>query len=68
MLSAASQEFSRSLEEHPLRVSFQDGRIESICPSETEKTWVLNIKRGVLSMIQNTMDDLNTDQKVKEVR
>ncbi|KAK3093078.1 hypothetical protein FSP39_010780 [Pinctada imbricata] len=66
LLSAANSEFKQALEEHPLRFSFQDGRIDSLCPSEGDKSWVLNIKRGILSMIQNTMDDLSADQKVKE--
>ena len=67
ILSAMSGEFSQQLEENSLRFSFQDGRIESLCPSESEKSWVLNIKRGILSMIQNTMEDLQADQKVREV-
>ncbi|XP_061171948.1 uncharacterized protein LOC133181472, partial [Saccostrea echinata] len=66
ILSTMSGEFSRHLEENSLRFSFQDGRIESLCPAEREKTWVLNIKRGILSMIQNTMEDLQVDQKVRE--
>ncbi|XP_062611985.1 uncharacterized protein LOC134273791, partial [Saccostrea cucullata] len=66
ILSTMSGEFSRQLEENSLRFSFQDGRIESLCPAESEKTWVLNIKRGILSMIQNTMEDLQVDQKVRE--
>ena len=67
ILSAMSGEFSQQLEENSLRFSFQDGRIESLCPAESEKSWVLNIKRGILSMIQNTMEDLQADQKVREV-
>ena len=67
ILSAMSGEFSQQLEENSLWFSFQDGRIESLCPAESEKSWVLNIKRGILSMIQNTMEDLQADQKVREV-
>jgi hypothetical protein len=46
-------EFRTSLEKSPLAFSFQDGRIEELCTSRPEKTWVLNIKRGILSSIQN---------------
>ena len=67
LLSAATSEFKQALEEHPLRFSFQDGHIDSLCPSNDESSWVLNIKKGVLAMIQNTMDDLSSDQKVTEV-
>ncbi|XP_041126503.1 uncharacterized protein LOC121326918 isoform X2 [Polyodon spathula] len=43
-----------SLEKSPLQFSFQDGKIPEICPSVDEPTWVLNIKRGVLSVFQNS--------------
>ncbi|XP_056009974.1 uncharacterized protein LOC125679922 [Ostrea edulis] len=66
VLSGMSGEFSKQLEDNSLRFSFQDGRIDSLCPSKSEKTWVLNIKRGILSLIQNTMEDLQVDQRVKE--
>lgn len=67
ILSAMSGKFSQQLEENSLRFSFQDGRIESLCPADSETPWVLNIKRGILSMIQNTMENLQADQKVSEV-
>ncbi|KAK1162419.1 hypothetical protein AOXY_G17278 [Acipenser oxyrinchus oxyrinchus] len=43
-----------SLEKSPLQFSFQDGKIAEICPSVDEPTWVLNIKRGVLSVFQSS--------------
>ncbi|MGH0152591.1 UNVERIFIED_CONTAM: hypothetical protein FKN15_024524 [Acipenser sinensis] len=43
-----------SLEKSPLQFSFQDGKIPEICPSVDEPTWVLNIKRGVLSVFQSS--------------
>jgi hypothetical protein len=66
-LADTSGEFRRSLEQFPLRFSFQDGVIEELCPSDSEATWALNIKRGVLSVFQNTMDDFQKDQRVNEV-
>lgn len=66
--SPKSREFKRSLEANPLRFGFQDGRIENLCPDDTDPVWVLNIKRGVLSTFQNVMDSLDRDQRVTEVR
>lgn len=56
------------LEQNPLTVSFQDGNIEELCLPQPENDKILNIKRGILSMIQNNMDDINKDQTVTEVR
>ena len=62
-----AQEFKRALQRQNLRFGFMDGRVEDICPEEGEETWVLNIKRGILSGLQNTMTDLNTNIKSTEV-
>lgn len=56
------------LQSNPLAVSFQDGRIEELCLSKPENEKILNIKRGILSLIQNNMDDITKDQTVTEVR
>ncbi|XP_074867207.1 uncharacterized protein LOC142021855 [Carettochelys insculpta] len=40
------------LEHHPLLFTFHDGKILKICPLQREQTWVLNIKRGILSVLQ----------------
>ncbi|KAK6188791.1 hypothetical protein SNE40_004897 [Patella caerulea] len=62
----ASSQFTRSLEENALRFSFQDGSIEDLCPPMDETDWSLNIKRGVLSTFQNSMDNLENDGTVQE--
>src|SRR5271156_3572649 len=51
-----SEALSRELEMRPLQFSYQNGKIESICSDEQNSVWVLNVKRGLLSMLQNTMD------------
>ncbi|XP_071118264.1 apolipophorins-like [Haliotis cracherodii] len=61
-------EFKRNLERSPLRFSFQDGVVEELCPAEGETTWALNIKRGLLTAVQNSMDSLDRDQSVFEYR
>lgn len=57
-----------ALQSNPLAVSFQDGRIEELCLTKPEDEKILNIKRGILSLIQNNMDDITKDQTVTEVR
>ena len=63
-----SKTLATLLEEYPLRVSYQDGNIEQICLSAPEPVQVLNIKRGILSVFQNSMDDISKSQTVSEVR
>lgn len=62
------KQFAQTLEKYPLRFSFQDGRIESVCPSTREETWAVNIKKGILSSLQNSMDSFDFNFKGSEVR
>lgn len=59
--------FRRALERMPLRFAFIDGLIEAICPAADEPAWVLNIKRGILSALQNSMDTLDQGAATREV-
>lgn len=63
----AGGEFKRSLERHVLRFAFDDGRIDELCPERQEPLWALNLKRGVLSMLQNTMHRFDVDRRVNEL-
>ncbi|XP_042654834.1 uncharacterized protein LOC116959373 [Tyto alba] len=42
------------LEQHPLLFSFHDGKVLKLCPMRSEQTWALNIKRGILSVLQTS--------------
>ncbi|XP_053936194.1 uncharacterized protein LOC128853691 isoform X2 [Cuculus canorus] len=42
------------LERHPLHFSFHDGKVLKLCPVSGEKTWALNVKRGILSVMQTS--------------
>ncbi|XP_075370784.1 uncharacterized protein LOC142415850 [Mycteria americana] len=42
------------LEQHPLHFSFHDGKVLKLCPVRSEQTWALNIKRGILSVLQTS--------------
>uniref|UniRef100_T1HM72 Vitellogenin domain-containing protein n=1 Tax=Rhodnius prolixus TaxID=13249 RepID=T1HM72_RHOPR len=45
---------------------FEDGTISQICPDENESIWALNIKKGILSSFQNTMERFDVDQHTYE--
>ncbi|XP_064318160.1 uncharacterized protein LOC135315238 [Phalacrocorax carbo] len=42
------------LEQHPLHFSFRDGKVLKLCPVRSEQRWALNIKRGILSVLQTS--------------
>lgn len=65
-----SNQFSEAISEYTLRFSFHDGVISEICPTDEETNWVLNFKRGLLSMLHNTMKrfDLDYDGSEDDVR
>ncbi|RMC17771.1 hypothetical protein DUI87_05436 [Hirundo rustica rustica] len=44
------------LEQHPLHFSFHDGKVLKLCPVRGEQTWALNIKRGILSVLQTAQE------------
>jgi hypothetical protein len=62
-----SSDFKTALQQRPLRFAFIDGTVETVCPDPAEKTWVLNIKKGVISAIQNTMTSLTDSTTTTEV-
>ncbi|ELU04621.1 hypothetical protein CAPTEDRAFT_222921 [Capitella teleta] len=61
-----SAELKAVLEARLLRFSFIDGQVESICGEQEEPVWAMNIKRGILSAFQNTMESLDEDKRVFE--
>ncbi|XP_012280436.1 uncharacterized protein LOC105699757 [Orussus abietinus] len=63
----AGAEFKASVEEFILRFAFHDGQVQELCPHPKEPIWSLNLKRGVLSMFQNTMKRFDVDRKVEEL-
>lgn len=67
-LAAASSQFADSLQRNPLIFAFQDGQVEDVCTEGHEEPWVLNVKRGIISSLQNSMRDTATSQTVYEVK
>ncbi|KAK8762358.1 hypothetical protein V5799_026376 [Amblyomma americanum] len=60
-------ELREALERYPLRFSYQDGRVDNLCPAEGETPRALNVKKAILSMLQNSMKELETNEDVDEL-
>lgn len=63
----SSEHFADALSKYSLRFSFNDGKIDEICPDENEPSWVLNFKRGILSSFHTTMIRFDVDHDTIEV-
>nr|XP_034825791.1 apolipophorins [Maniola hyperantus] len=50
-----AEKFIHAIALYDLRFSFHNGIISEICPEESEEDWVLNYKRAILSLFQNSM-------------
>ena len=44
-----------------------DGAVNSICPDSAEQLQVLNFKRGILSLLQNSMPRYDLTHQTREV-
>ncbi|KAH9366847.1 hypothetical protein HPB48_018454 [Haemaphysalis longicornis] len=60
-------ELRAALERYSLRFSYQDGRVDNVCPSEGETPRALNVKKAILSMLQNSMKQLEVNEDVNEL-
>ena len=58
----------RGLEDNTLHFALSAGKVTDVCPEEAEPVWALNIKRAILSSLQNTMADYGSAVTVTEVR
>merc|ERR1719402_1409362 len=59
-------EFAGKLEKLPLSFAYHDGVVEEVCVAPAEDSKVLNIKRGIISTLQNSMKDLEKEVTVSE--
>jgi hypothetical protein len=65
-LSENSKQFKQALEARPIKFSFQDGHVDAVCADSEDPTWVANVKRGIISGLQNTMKNLDESHVVSE--
>ena len=61
------EELGKYLEQYSLHFSFHDGHISHVCPSPDDVLWSINIKRGILSALQNTMPRFDLSHQSFEV-
>ncbi|CAM9777170.1 unnamed protein product [Lampetra fluviatilis] len=54
-----SDELRAELEASPLHFSLQGGVISRLCPAVGEEIWALNVKRGLLSAVQNSLQGVH---------
>ena len=55
------------LEQNSLRFSLGKGLVTGVCPEASEPTWSLNMKRAILSSLQNSMPDFQATHSTTEV-
>lgn len=65
--SPSMAELRDVLERYPLRFSYQDGRVDNLCPALGETPRALNIKKAILSLLQNSMKELEVSEDVTEL-
>jgi len=58
--------FKDALEANTIRFGSNNGAVERICGAERDPAWVLNIKRAIISALQNNMADLKTETTIRE--
>ncbi|XP_063238573.1 vitellogenin-like [Bacillus rossius redtenbacheri] len=63
---AESAAFGKAIAQHDLRFGFEDGIVSELCPEDSELSWVLNFKRGILSAFHNSMKRFDIDFKGME--
>ncbi|XP_050082628.1 uncharacterized protein LOC126569520 [Anopheles aquasalis] len=61
-----SELIAEQLMNYDLRFAFHDGAISEICHENDESAWTLNLKRGILSSLQNTMPRFDIDFQTTE--
>lgn len=59
-------QFRKALQDKPMSFAFVDGRVESVCPRSDDEPWAANIKRGIISSLQNTMTSLKGVSNTRE--
>lgn len=65
-LHPKNDDMGEELSRYELRFAFNDGFINELCPHDEETVWVMNIKRGIISALQNTMQRFDIDHHAKE--
>jgi len=66
---APSSSFVTDMTAHPIRAVVTDGVVQQVCVSDEDSTQAINVKKGILSTLQNTLpsnSSIHDGLKVKE--
>jgi len=58
--------FKNELEANAVRFGMNNGKVERVCGGVKDAAWVLNIKKAIISALQNNMADLKTETTIRE--
>lgn len=58
--------FRSTLQDKPMSFAFVDGEIQSVCPRSDDEPWAVNVRRAILSTLQNTMASLQGVSNTRE--
>ena len=59
-------EFSDALTRNGISFGFDDGRVRDVCHSDQDPLWVLNVKKGVMSSFQQSLENFDSSVNVTE--
>lgn len=55
------------IEKYSLRFGFDDGRVVGVCSNNKDHEFALNVKKGILSSLQVSLDSLDAPNYLTEV-
>jgi hypothetical protein len=58
--------FKEALEANAIRFGMNNGRVERVCGGVADAAWVLNVKKAIISALQNNMADLKRETTIRE--
>jgi len=58
--------FKNALEANAIRFGINNGKVEQVCGGVKDAAWILNIKKAIVSALQNNMADLKAEATIRE--
>ena len=64
--SKDSDQFATAVRKNPLKFGIYENEVTEVCSNIEEPTWVVNFKKGVLSVFQNYFDKVHSKEYRRE--